>query len=176
MIVFDSSKVHELLDMEQVVSYLVDMLASFIRINSFTIPVRIRKGTWRKLRVSDFDIDSLIRYSQIIDQEQRFGPYKRIADICLFITGIFPESVKSRTLGMVSEQRALSIASGWDREGYEQHGRYFYGEASRLRAAQELELNPVLSTLAEHFSLAAKPLSIMSSRYLGLFRDSIFLQ
>jgi hypothetical protein len=176
MVVFDSDKVYELLDQEKVVRYLIDMLTSFIRINSFTIPIRVKKGIWRKLKVSDFDIDSLMQYSQILDQEHRLGPYKRIADICLFITGVFPESVGGTSLTFFGARSPLGITSGWDRAGYERHGRFFYSEASRLRAAHILELDPVLSTLSEHFSLAAKPLSIMSSRYLGLFKDRFFLQ
>jgi len=176
MIVFDSGKVNELLDQKPVLCYLVDMLASFVRINSFTIPIRIRKGLWRKLRFSDFDIDSLIRYSQIIDETHRFVPYRRIADICLFITGVFPDSIGNPYLELFTGHRPLGIASGWNRDGYEQHGRFFYREASRFKAAQMLELYQVLTSLADNFALAAKPLSFMSSRYLGLFKDRIFLQ
>ena len=69
--------------------YLAEMLVSFVKINSFTIPIRVRKGVWRKFRFSDFDINSLIKYSQMIEQDQRYHPYKRIADICLFTIGIF---------------------------------------------------------------------------------------
>ncbi|HUV07581.1 MAG TPA: hypothetical protein VMX75_07610, partial [Spirochaetia bacterium] len=82
--VFDSHEVVTLLKDISIRNYLADMLVSFIRINSITIPIRIRKGIWRKLRISDFDIDSLIRYSQMISEHQRFFPYKRIADVCLF--------------------------------------------------------------------------------------------
>jgi hypothetical protein len=152
------------------------MLASFVRINSFTIPVRVQKGLWRKLQFSDFDIDSLIRYSQMIDEEHRFGPYKRIADICLFIAGVFPDHMGNPYLNLFGGGRRFGIAAGWDRESYEEHGSHFYREAAHLRAAQMLELSGVLLLLADKFSLAAKPLSFMSSHYLGLFKNRLFLQ
>ena len=77
---------------------------------------------------------------------------------------------------LFSGRRRFGIAAGWDKDGYEKHGRQFYKEAAQLRAAEMLEINGVMVLLAEKFPFAAKPLSFMSSRYLGLFKDSIFLQ
>jgi hypothetical protein len=176
MIVFDGEKVSELLKEKEFIYYLVDMLSSFVRINSFTIPVRIRKGQWRKLRFSDFDIDSLIRYSQLIDEEYRFGPYKRIADICLFMTGIFSSGSENPHLMLFGNRRGAGKAAKWDRETFEERGRYFYKEAARLKAAQILELYGVMASLSENFPLAVKPLSLLSSRYFNLFKDTLFLQ
>ncbi len=175
-IVFDSERVNDFLGKGRVLSYLIEMLVSFVRINSFIIPIRVRKGHWQKLRFSDFDIDSLIRYSQMIDEEHRFGPYKRIADICLFITGIFPDAVGNLYLDLFGGRRRLDFTAEWNREIFEEHGKHFYGEAARHRAAHILDLHPVLSELAENFHLATKPLSFMSSHYLGLFKDRLFLQ
>ena len=94
--IFDSKEVVDLLHDKRILRYLADMLVSFVRINSFSVYIRVKKGVWRKIRFSDFDIDSLIRYSQMIEEDQRFPSYKRIADICLFITGIFPDYRPSR--------------------------------------------------------------------------------
>jgi len=89
--VFDTKAVVEFLARETVLEYLADMLASFSRTQSYTVPVRVRKGVWRKIRFSDMDIDSLSRLCQASNEEHRFGFYKRIADVCLFILGVFPE-------------------------------------------------------------------------------------
>jgi hypothetical protein len=175
-IVFDSERVIDFLGKGKVMSYLIEMLVSFVRINSFTIPVRIRKGQWQKLRFSDFDIDSLIRYSQMIDEEHRFGPYKRIADICLFISGVFPDALGNSYIDLFGRRRRFGAIAEWNREVFEEQGKHFYGEAAKHRAAQILDLHPVLKQFAENFHLATKPLSFMSSHYLGLFKDRLFLQ
>jgi hypothetical protein len=176
MIVFDSGKVSELLQEMAIMSYLIDMLSSFVRINSFTIPVRVRRGQWRKLRFSDFDIDSLIRYSKLIDEEHRFGPFKRIADICLFITGVFSDRSENPYFELFGARREMRSEGEWNRDAFEKRGKHFYREASRLKAARMLDFNWVMASLADNFSLAAKPLSLMSSSYLNLFKNSLFMQ
>src|SRR3989304_2438517 len=78
--VFDAPEVVELLSDPDVLEYLAQMLASFIRIQSYVMPVRVRPGLRRP-----------VRYTSTVDEEHRFGLYKRIADVCLFISGFFPE-------------------------------------------------------------------------------------
>jgi len=176
MVVFDSKNVIYLLNEKKIIRYLTDMLVSFIRINNVTIPIRVKKGVWSKIRFSDFDVDSLIKYSHMIDENQRFGPYKRIADICLFITGIFPEYIEAqRTYSGVSRAR-LGAISQWSREGIEKYGKYFYKAAAQQKAAQLQELDTVLMNLSENFILATKPLSFMTRRYLGFSKDKFFLR
>ena len=89
--VFDAPRVVRFLENREVMDYLADMLASFIRIESFSMPVRVRKGVWRRVRFNDMDLDSLQRFCQTVDEERRFGYYKRMGDLCLFIMGMFPE-------------------------------------------------------------------------------------
>ena len=88
MALFDGAQVLKLLENRGLRDYLTDMLVSFVRINSFSFSVRVRPGLWRRVRFSDFDIDSLVRYCSSIDESERFPAYKRIADICLFTLGI----------------------------------------------------------------------------------------
>ncbi len=91
--VFDTPEVVRFLSDKAALKYLADMHSSFTRIESFTLLVRVRRGAWRKIRFNDMDIDSLLRFCQAIDKECRFGFYKRIADLCLFILGMFPKYV-----------------------------------------------------------------------------------
>jgi hypothetical protein len=187
-LVFDSGKVVRFLEDRRMRNYLADMLASFVRINSFTIPVRIRKGIWRKYRFSDFDIDSLIRYSEILAEEQRFPSYKRIADICLFTRGVFPDFLEGRTVGVPRDKQSASRLAGKDKEELEKYGTHFYRAAAEYAELMEryrsspLEQErlqgtvQVLQYLSEHFVLAVKPLSIMASRYLEPFKEELFLQ
>ena len=86
--VFDTQEVVELLARPDVLEALAQWLASFTRIRSYTMAVRVRRGILRRIRYNDMDIDSLLRLCTTAEEEQRLGFYKRIADVCLF-TGSF---------------------------------------------------------------------------------------
>jgi hypothetical protein len=179
-LVFDSAAVSGFLEDRGIRNYLADMLVSFVRINSYTIPIRIRKGIWRKYRFSDYDIDSLIRYSEVLSREQRFPSYKRIADICLFTSGIFQDQAPGK-------ESYASIARKETSE-LENYGRYFYRAAAEyaeltecrsLTAEQQRRLREIvqiLLQLSEHFTMAVKPLTFMANHYLEPFREELFLK
>jgi hypothetical protein len=179
-LVFDSSAVAGFLEERSIRNYLADMLVSFVRINSYTIPIRVRKGIWRKYRFSDYDIDSLMRYSEALSREQRFPSYKRIADICLFTRGIFHEKAHL-------ERFTPSVAERGKQE-LENYGRYFYRAAAEyaelmeqhsLSAEQQLQLREIIEVLlrlSEQFATAVKPLTFMANHYLEPFKDELFLE
>ena len=87
--VFDTGEVVELLARPKVLEYLAHMLDSFTRIQSYVVPVRVRPGVRRRVRYNDMDIDSLLRFCATADERHRLGFYKRIADVCLFVSGVF---------------------------------------------------------------------------------------
>jgi hypothetical protein len=179
-LVFDSAAVVGFLEDRGIRNYLADMLVSFVRINSYTIPIRIRKGIWRKYRFSDYDIESLMRYSEVLSREQRFPSYKRMADICLFTRGIFHDQTQLKRI-------STSIAAKGKQE-LENYGRYFYraaAEYAELMERQSLtaeeqqrlrEVVEVLLQLSENFVMAVKPLTFMANHYLEPFKDEIFLK
>jgi hypothetical protein len=94
--VFDTREVTNLLARPGVLEYLARMLASFTRIQTYTIPVRVRRGVRRRIRYNNMDIDSLMRFCATADEKDRLSFYRRIADVCLFITGIFPDFTPTR--------------------------------------------------------------------------------
>jgi hypothetical protein len=174
--VFDTREVVQFLANKTVLKYLADMLSSFTRVESFTVPVRVGKGTWRKFRFSDMDVDSLARLCETVEEERRFGFYKRIADLCLFILGMFPESVISyyeySPTGKVRSQpfRRLRRSA----EDYEEEGKRFYRLAGEHESARVLELDGVLWQLHSKFNLAKKPLNYISERFLQFHRQELF--
>jgi hypothetical protein len=174
-ILFDSPQVVELLSNREVRDYLAALLVSFVRINSFSTTVRVRAGVWRRVRFSDFDIDSLLRYGSALDESQRFPAYKRIADICLFTLGIFspPPEPPDEPFALLNE--GLRMALRRSREDYIEQGETFYRLASRHRDASAEKLADVLALLSDKITLAAKPLTVMSAKYLAPFRDHAFL-
>src|SRR6516162_3405994 len=88
--VFEAQAVTDLLGQSAIRDYLAEMLASFTRTNSVVTYWRER-GAWHKRRFSDLDIDDMVDLARIIDVEMRPALYKRIADIALFLGGIFPD-------------------------------------------------------------------------------------
>jgi len=173
---FDTDRVIQLLDHGPLRDYLAAMLASFTRIESVTVPVRVRKGIWRRYRINDLDVEGLMRYCQAVDEPFRFGPYKRIADACLFLAGMFPEYIDAQHRYPLSRRvrprmRGRTLTS---LEDYEAHGRAFYQLAAEHERARMERLDDVLSTLSDNFILAEKPLDFLANRYLRFARHRLF--
>ena len=172
--VFDTPVVLEFMERPGVVEYLASMMASFTRINSYTVPVRVRRGVRRRVRYNDMDVDSLIRFAADADPEQKFGYYKRIADVCLFLSGVFPDGAQSRAGSMSSASLPRSWRMRRTLEEYEREGRTFYGLAQVHPAAQALELSQVFAALKQNFNAARKPLTFVATRFLHAKKRHLF--
>ena len=170
--VFDTPKVVELLSDRSVRRYLSEVLASFTRIQSFTWRVRVRNRVWYKRRFSDLDVDSLIRLCGSLDEDSRFPMYRRIGDVCLFMAGMFPEHVLHQ--GHAEARAVVARAARRNLEEYERDGKRFYRLAAKHEAAKKMGLSEVLRTLAERFTLAEKPLTFLSQRYLLTRKHTLF--
>ena len=174
--VFDTQDVVELLTQESLLVYLADMLSSFTKIKSYTISFRVRKGIWKKIRLNDMDIYSLMSFCEVVKDEYRLALYKRIADICLFILGLFPEYVERDYRYPISGEVRPQI-SGKVRissEEYEKEGRKFYKLAAEHQVAREQDLSKVFWALHESFQKAKKPLNFISEHYLHHQRHKLF--
>lgn len=176
VVLFDANQVVELLARPDVCDYLATMLASFARINSVTIPIRVRPGVWRRLHINDLDVDSLMAYAETLEREHRFWVYQRIADACLFLTGIFPEHIEANQRYPLSGQPRLRLRSSMihSLEDFEAYGQAFYRLAAEHQVAQLQALDEVLITLSKQFILAEKPLAFLSARYLALRKHRLF--
>ena len=176
VVLFDAQRVVDLLEQPEVCDYLASMLASYTRIQSTTIPIRVRRGIWYRLRVNDLDVDSLVRYAQMLEKKQRFRAYQRVGDACLFLAGIFPEHIGARQLYSRHSGPQLRVRSSLlqSLEDYETYGRTFYRLASDQPQAEVGGLDQVLALLAEKFILAEKPLTFIAERYLSLRKHHIF--
>ena len=173
--VFDAGDVVRLLGRPDVLLYLADMLASFTRIRSYVVPVRVRRGVTRRVRLNDMDVDSLLRLCASVDEDQRFNFYKRIADLCLFLPGIFADHFLG--VGRVASRHTQpqSVARGRRSiEDYEMEGRRFYRLAQRSGEAQTLRLSGVFDLLHQHFTSARKPLTFIATRYLHSHKHRLF--
>jgi hypothetical protein len=164
--IFEGPAVAEMLSDKKTRDYLAEMLSSFARTNSGIIYWKER-GTWHKRRFSDIDMDDMIELARIIDPEMRPGLYKRIADIALFLSGIFPEHA-----ALFAAPRKTMSSAKRTLKDYEQTGKRFYSVAA-LETDQP-QWKPVLGTLAEKFTLARLALNSLSERYVKTHRARYF--
>lgn len=174
--VFDSGEVVDLLSNQTVLLYLADMLSSFTKIESYALTFRSRKGIWHRIRFNDMDLDSLIRFSQYVDEQYRFGFFKRIADICLFIPGVYPEYVQASYRYPFSGDLRPSLPgkSRRSKEDYTEEGKKFYRLAAEHPSARAFALEEVFQLLHGKFRTAQKPLNVMSENYLHSERQHLF--
>ena len=163
--VFEAPAVAGLLANQATRDYLAEMLSAFARTSSGVVYWKER-GTWHKRRFSDIDMDDMIELARIIDPETRPALYKRIADIALFLSGIFPDHVTlfTRRKTALSPKRTLT--------DYEQEGMRFYRVAAQ--ETDQGHWRPVFETLAEKFTLARRALNTLSDRYFKVHRARYF--
>lgn len=164
--VFEARAVAELLANRPALDYLVELLVSFVRTNGGVMYWRER-GAWRKKQFSDIDIDDMIELARIIDPRMRPSLYRRIADLTLFLSGIFPDYATrfaAHPVGILTSRRTL--------KDYEQQGKRFYRVAER--ETDQDQLRPLFALLSERFILARRALNTLSDRYLKSYRARYF--
>jgi hypothetical protein len=164
--VFEAPAVIDLLAKPEAREYLVGLLCSFVRTNSGYVYWRER-GTWHRRKFNDTDLDDMMALAGMVDPELRPRYLKRVADIALFLSGIFPDRalrVTTRSRPFFTAERTL--------QDYEQTGHQFYALAAR--EMPEARLRPLLETLSEKFTLARSALNSLSDRYLKYHRSHYF--
>jgi hypothetical protein len=172
--VFDSKRVVSLLLDEAVRDYLAALLASFVRTESLTVYYRSGRR-FRRRTFSDLDVDDMIALAGTVADEYRFPYYRRIGDLCLFITGVFPEHV---LVGHGTSIQPTGLARRWAGRrtlaDYQLEAERFYRLAASHKAARDSQLRVVLRDLADNFSLARKPLNYITDRYIRLHKHTFF--
>jgi hypothetical protein len=166
--VFDAPRVRRFIAEPAMWSYLVRLLTSFVRNEFVTVYVK-RRDRYVRRRFNTSDLEDMLVLAGMADRDEMAWLSRRIADIALFQSGVFPDSLRwARARGTAARARVLPPT----RERYEEHGRRFY----RLAASQP---EPgadgrVLELLAEEFPTARKSLELLSDRYLRWTRFRLF--
>jgi hypothetical protein len=166
--VFEAPRAVQLLGEPSTREYLIEMLCSFVRTNTGLVYWKER-GTWHKRKFSDMDMDDMIALCHLVEPAFKPRLYKRIADIALFLTGIYPDHASSP----VRRPRSQSIRRR-AMPDYELAGRRFYTLAAR--EPQPPWSATVFEALAEQFTLAREALTALSDRYLEPLRARYFDQ
>lgn len=162
--VFEAAQAGQLLGDPPLREYLTEMLCSFARTNIAVLYRQDGRG-WQKRKFSDMDMDDMMALCQLVEAELKPRFYKRIADIALFLTGIYPDLAST----FVRKPRSQDWRIVPD---YEREGRRFYTLAAR--ETEPPGPAPVFEKLAEQFTLAREALNTLSDRYLKPVRARYF--
>lgn len=169
--VFDAGRAAELLEDRGILDYLIVMLASFTRTESWSLEVD-EGGRLRRRRFSDMSPDDMIALASLMPESLRFPILRRIADIALFVTGIFPDHADAWS--RFRSRRGTAARTGRTLEEYEEEGSRFYRLAAQHEVARRTGLDRALDALADTFPLARKPLNVLASNYIHTTRRFVF--
>jgi hypothetical protein len=155
--------------------FLAELLASFTRVASGRYRVRVagRAGT---RRFSELDPVRLAGLLDAVPEAERPGVYRRLGDVSLFLTGVFPDYVTARALGPVDAGRLLRAAglTGPQRERLaaapaiellEHLGARWYRTACELAPVRTARLS-VADDVAGRFQQGRRVLNHLADRYL----------
>jgi hypothetical protein len=193
--VFDVGRLREFASSPWRRFFLTELLASYTHVNSGSVLVATRRG-FRRQRFSELDPVRLAGLLEVVSDAERPGVLRRLGDLALFLTGVFPDYVARRGFGPV-EQTRLARAGRVTRSQeagrpdgdrsrlgpadddavaiLDQLGRRWYEAAFQLLRSGPLPDNvAVLGELPERFGDARRILGVVSERYLFADRDRWF--
>jgi hypothetical protein len=168
--------------------FLVELLASFTSVTSGSTWERTRRG-WRRRRFSELDPVRLASLLEVVGQAERPGVYRRLGDLALFLTGVFPDHTAERGLGPLDAARLLRALAGAgdgtpeppaDAEqlgavGLLEHlGARWYRCATATTAAPPTATARVLPAAGEHFRQARRVLNVVTESAIFPLRPSSF--
>ena len=189
--VFDVPRLREFVSDPVRRFFLAELLASYARVASGSLLVATRRGL-RRRRFSELDPVQLAGLLEVVPKAERPGVLRRLGDLALFLTGVFPDYVARRGFGPVDQGRLLRAAVGWGetRQGVAtrpvrvgdddavallaQLGRRWYQAASRLLPSPLPANVAVIGEMPERFNDARRVLSVVAERFLFPQRERWF--
>lgn len=178
--VFDAPALRDLLGDPAIRLFLAELLASYTHVASGSIWVRRRRG-WRRQRWSELDPVRLAALLDVTPEAERVGIYRRLGDLALFLTGVFPDYAGSRALSPVDQARLRRTAAraGSSDDGptglalWEELGRRWYELAWRCAPAPTASLE-VAARVGRSFPETRRILNFVTDRWLFPLRDQWF--
>ena len=161
--------------------FLAQLLASYTNVASGSTMVKTTRG-WRRRRFSELDPMRLIELAELVPQPERPSVYRRLGDLSLFLTGVFPDYTGEQLIAERERrglERALAPADrerSEHRDGVwllEQLGRRAYRIAVQ-GADRRAAMANVLAEVSENFAVARRVLNFLTDRYLFPMRRHWF--
>jgi len=147
--------------------FLAELLASYTRVSSGSILFRTARG-WRRRRFSELDPMRLLELLELAPPIERPGIHRRLGDLALFLTGVFPDHAGGGQLRLGAGAEApLALL--------ERLGKNAYRSAWQATGSQGKGTARVLEDLAsDGFGRARRILNFLTDRYLFPLRDHWF--
>jgi len=86
--------------------FMVEHLTSYTRVMSGPVWTQ-RRGRWRRQRFSELDAARLAAMLDGVPESDRPGIYRRLGDLALFLTGVFPDHSAARAVHPIELERLL---------------------------------------------------------------------
>ena len=181
--VFGVAPLRQLLDDPLRRFFFVELLSSYTHVVSGSTWVATRRG-WRRRRFSELDVVQLSELLDAVPPAELAGVLRRLGDLALFLTGVFPDHTARTTLGRPSAEVRLLRSAGIQPsrvepgsmstfELLERLGARWYGLAVQRSAAPSASVQ-ALETIAEHFTDARRILNVVTDTYLFPLREQWF--
>ena len=163
--------------------FFVELLGSYTHVVSGSMWTATRRG-WRRRRFSELDPLQLVGLLDAVPAAERPGVLRRLGDLALFLTGVFPDHTASTPLGRPFAPLPLLRSAGLDptqREDISANafdllellGARWYRLATRLSPAPSGSVR-ALDAIAEGFSDARRVLNVVTDTYLFPLREQWF--
>ena len=173
--VFDAPELRDFLGSAARRLFLAELLTSFTRVTSGRYRVTVG-GRARTRRFSELDPVRLAGMLDAVPEESRPGVYRRLGDVALFLSGVFPDYVAGQAFSPVNVARLLRathvpasererLAAVPDLELMEDLGSRWYRSALALAPVRTGGLT-VVGEVADRFRQARRVLNHVADRYL----------
>jgi hypothetical protein len=86
------------------------LLASYVHVASGSVWVQTARGWRRRRRYSELDPIRLAALLEVVDEAERPGVWRRLGDLALFLTGVFPDHTDVPGVAPVRATRLLRSA------------------------------------------------------------------
>lgn len=165
--------------------FLVELLASYTHVASGSVWVQGRRG-WRRQRYSELDPIRLASLLEVVPAEDRPGIYRRLGDLALFLTGVFPDRSSSWPMSLTEHERLVRSSGGDDAVSLEESSSAGPSPAGMLELFEDLgerwyraactsvgsptRATSVLASVARRFGTARRILNFITDRYLFSMR------
>ena len=174
--VFDVASLQDFLAQGWRRAFLAELLASYTRVTSGSVRERNARG-WHRRRFSDLDPLRLAQLVEAVPDHQRPPALRRLGDLALFLSGVFPEHVAAHPLEPrhVERLRRLLNASGPEevvRAASPEKGLWLLEWLGR--AAYRLAGYEEVIAVGEGFGRGRRVLNLLTGRYLYPSRQRWF--
>src|SRR2546422_6731927 len=160
--------------------FLAELLASYTNVTSGSTMVKTTRG-WRRRRFSELDPVRLIELAGMVPQADRPSVYRRLGDLSLFLTGIFPDYAAERLVAERDRRQLERALGAADRERAERHdGIWLLEHVGRraYRIAQHdvdrgAKMAPGPAAVSENFAATRRVLNFLHDRCSSPLRRSV---